>query len=269
MQAIGLCRFSYPALGGFQVEHETIEDRIAYLYAEKRLEERFVLFEHVALPCLRAQTDPNFEMIIVVGDSLPDVYLSRLLDLIAGLPQARVEVYPPMAHRQGLRDVLNNARKDRSEPCLQFRFDDDDAIGVDFIARLREAAQDAAALTAKNKMVAFDFHQRVTAEFSAQGISATQTWRPLLAAALAVQVAGGNGQSVMNFGHEKLGRFMPIVSYGDSPMWVRSHNDFNDSRQKANAKPVRVKPLDAEGVKMFRDRFAIDAPALQRAFSAA
>ena len=39
MQVIGLCRFSYPAFGGFQVEHETIEERIADLYGAARLEE--------------------------------------------------------------------------------------------------------------------------------------------------------------------------------------------------------------------------------------
>ena len=37
MQVIGLCRFSYPALGGFQVVHETIEERIAYLYSDARI----------------------------------------------------------------------------------------------------------------------------------------------------------------------------------------------------------------------------------------
>jgi hypothetical protein len=50
MEVIGLCRFSYPAIGGFQVEHETLEERIAFLYADKRLEERFRY---------RHQTNPN------------------------------------------------------------------------------------------------------------------------------------------------------------------------------------------------------------------
>jgi hypothetical protein len=53
MQVIGLCRFSYPALGGFQVLHDTTEDRMAYLWSKERLEERFRLLETVALPCLR------------------------------------------------------------------------------------------------------------------------------------------------------------------------------------------------------------------------
>ncbi|WP_236640739.1 glycosyltransferase, partial [Sulfitobacter sp. HI0023] len=87
MQAIGLCRFSYPAIGGFQVGHESMADRIAYLYAEERLEERFRLFETVALPCLRAQTDPDFELIVVIGDSLPAPARARLEALLEDLPQ--------------------------------------------------------------------------------------------------------------------------------------------------------------------------------------
>ena len=78
MQVIGLCRFSYPALGGFQIDHETVEERIAYLYAEERMEERFRLFETVALPSLRQQTDPEFDLIIVIGDSLPRQHRDRL-----------------------------------------------------------------------------------------------------------------------------------------------------------------------------------------------
>ncbi|MGA0965511.1 MAG: glycosyltransferase [Paracoccaceae bacterium] len=31
MQAIELCRFSYPELGGFQLKHKTIEQRKAFL----------------------------------------------------------------------------------------------------------------------------------------------------------------------------------------------------------------------------------------------
>ena len=135
MQVLGLCRFSYPALGGFQVGHDTTADRIAYLYDPARLEERFRLFETVALPCLMAQTDPDFEMIVLVGDRFPPVHLERLTALLAPLPQARIVVEPPRPHREVMKEILNKARHARSEPCVQFRFDDDDAIAVDFVAK--------------------------------------------------------------------------------------------------------------------------------------
>ena len=52
MQVIGLCRFSYPAIGGFQVDHPDIAARIAYLYGPARMEERFATFETLTLPPL-------------------------------------------------------------------------------------------------------------------------------------------------------------------------------------------------------------------------
>mgnify|MGYP000244605993 CR=1 FL=1 len=170
MQVLGLCRFSYPALGGFQVGHDTTADRIAYLYDPARLEERFRLFETVALPCLMAQTDPDFEMIVLIGDRFPPVHLERLTALLASLPQARIVVEPPRPHREVMKEILNKTRHARSEPCVQFRFDDDDAIAVDFVAKLRKAVDDAAPLLVQHKSVALDWNKGYVAEFGADRV---------------------------------------------------------------------------------------------------
>lgn len=37
MQVIGICRFSYPAEGGFERLHESLEERCSYLYEDERL----------------------------------------------------------------------------------------------------------------------------------------------------------------------------------------------------------------------------------------
>lgn len=265
MQVIGLCRFSYPAIGGFQVEHETIEQRIAYLYAEQRLEERFQLLETVALPCLRAQTDGDFELIIVVGDQLPKQHLDRLHDLTSNMPQVRIHGEPPRPQREVMKEILNAARKDPAKPCLQFRYDDDDAVALDFIARLRAASKDAESLTAQHKAVAFDWNKGLVAEFGPTGISATEIFRPFYVAALGMQIRGNSPMTIMNFAHEKISRFMPCVTYADPVMFVRSHNSSNDSRQK-KVKPVPVEPLTLQQQKMLRDRFAIDVDDVKRVF---
>ncbi len=180
MQVIGLCRFSYPAIGGFQIEHDSIGDRIAYLYDDARMEERFRLFETVALPCLRAQTHQEFELICVIGDQLPKRHRDRLNDLTADMPQLRLRAEPPEPQRDVMKKILNSARRDPSEPCLQFRFDDDDAVAVDFIERLRAAADDSASLTAQHKAVAFDWNKGLIAEFGPKGIARSRDVPPLL-----------------------------------------------------------------------------------------
>lgn len=54
MQVIGICRFSYPAEGGFQRLHESLEERCAYLYEDERLNKRFATLETVTLSSIRA-----------------------------------------------------------------------------------------------------------------------------------------------------------------------------------------------------------------------
>lgn len=83
MQVIGLCRFLYPALGGFQREHETIEQRKAFLYDEARLKHRLRLFQAFNLPSILALTDMDFQYLILIGDDLPVWARSRLDDLTA------------------------------------------------------------------------------------------------------------------------------------------------------------------------------------------
>jgi hypothetical protein len=266
MQAIGLCRFSYPALGGFQVEHETIEERIAFLYQYERLEERFRLFEAIALPCLRAQTDPDWGLVIIIGDQFPQDHLERLHDITADLPQITIQAHAPKPNRDMLKDVLNAARIDPDQPCLQFRYDDDDAVSVDFIEKFRKAAADAAPLTRQHRAVGFDWHNGYVAEFSADGIAATQMWRKQYVASLGVHIKGGAKVTIHNFAHEKIDRFMPLISFPDKAMWVRSHNGFNDSRQK-KVKEVPVEPLTGAEEQIFKDRFAIDVDVIREKFA--
>jgi len=266
MQAIGLCRFSYPALGGFQIKHDTTEDRIAFLYAEARLEERFRLFEHIALPCLRAQTNENWEMIIVIGDSLPKVHADRLRDLVSAMPQITIQVHEPRPQREIMKEILNGARKDPSQPCLQFRYDDDDAVAVDFIARLREAADDCAGLNARHHVVGYDWSVGYAAQFSEQGVVAQQVQYKQYVAALGVHIRGGSKFTIMNFAHTKLDQFMPVVNFADSPMWIESHNGFNDSRA-SQKRHIPFAPLTDAQVGIFKDRFAINAGQIVTAFA--
>ncbi|CUH78906.1 glycosyltransferase [Tropicibacter naphthalenivorans] len=265
MQVIGFCRFSYPAEGGFQVEHDRLEDRIAYLYAPERIEERFKHFETICLPGLRAQTDPDFTFVILIGEMMPEVYIERLLALVEDFPQAMIAPRAPGPHRKVCQEVINSAR-DLDQPCLEFRHDDDDAVAVDFVETLRAAARDVAPLLRKNRLVGLDWNRGWVARPSVDGIHAEQIVNPYWGVAQAVAVKPGVKQSIMNFGHLKLNQFMPTVTFTQPEMYVRGHNDHNDSRQKKHVKPVQLPLVDAETERMFRERFAIDADHVRRVF---
>ncbi|GAB5432580.1 MAG: glycosyltransferase [Epibacterium sp.] len=267
MQVIGLCRFSYPAIGGFQVEHQSHAERIAFLYDDARIEERFRLFETVALPSLRAQTDQDFDLVIVIGSCLPARHEARLRDLVSGMPQVRIEQHPPRRQREIMKDVLNRARRDPTAPCLQFRFDDDDAVSVDFVERLRSTIADCPGLVARHKSVAVDFNMGYVAEFGAEGIKAAEVHSPYNVAALGMYVRGGAKVTIMNFAHHKILRFMPTVTLSDAPMFVRGWHGSNDSRQKP-VKSLDLAPLTPAQVGEFEARFAIREDQVRQVFSA-
>lgn len=265
MQVIGFCRFSYPAEGGFQVEHSTLDQRVSYLYHPDRIEERFRHFETICLPGLKAQTDPDFIFAILVGDLMPPALLERLADLIDDFPQAAVISRAPGPHRKVCQDVINNLR-DMDQPSLQFRHDDDDAVSIHFVARLREAAQDCAPLLAKHRLVGFDWNRGYVARPDAQGICGEVQVRPYLGVAEAVAVRAGVRQTTMNFGHNKLNLNMPTVTFTDEVMYLRGHNDHNDSRQKKGVQPMHLPRLDQAGEADLLTRFAINANQVRRVF---
>ncbi|WP_424831566.1 putative rhamnosyl transferase [Ruegeria sp.] len=261
MQVTGLCRFSYPAIGGFQIEHETIEDRRAFLYSSKRLNERFHLLETVTLPGLKDQTDEDFEFLIVVGNCLPADASDRLYDLTAGVKQVRIIAETPDEHRKVMKRILNQARTDPGKPCLQFRLDDDDAVAVDFIERLRGAIGDFTGLIKRHPAITIDFNCGYLLDVSRGAPRALRLHRSLISAGLGMYVQGNSDLTIMNFAHQRLARFMPVVSYPDKPMWIRSLNGFNDSpnARKGQQKP---EPLDIDIKTDLAERFAVDAARL-------
>ncbi|CUH42397.1 putative rhamnosyl transferase [Ruegeria atlantica] len=267
MQVIGLCRFSYPAIGGYQVEHETVEERRQYLYNPERLEERFRLFETTTLPGFREQTDEDFELVVLVGECLPQKSMDRLYDLTSGIRQVRIVKRTPARHRPVVKEVLHSARTDPDQPCIQFRHDDDDAVSVDFVERLRLAAIDAKGLTRNSRTVGLDFNSGFLARFGPDGTQALPVFRSLLGVGLGMYIAGGCKHTIMSFTHHKIGRFMPVISYPDAPMWVRTLNNFNDSPH-ARASKTELSPLTPEQEGEFIARFAIEQDRVRRAHSA-
>ncbi|MHA7876783.1 glycosyltransferase [Roseivivax sp.] len=265
MQVIGFCRFSYPAEGGFQVEHQSLAERRAYLYAPERLEERLRLFEALCLPGLKAQSDPEFTFLILIGDSLPDAARARLEAMIADMPQARIVARPPGPHRQVCQEVINAERRP-GEACLQFRHDDDDAVAVDFVARLRRAAEDCAPLLVAHRLVGFDWNRGWLVRADGEGLRAERVQQPYWGVAQAVAAQPGVRQTVMNFGHQRLNLFMPTLTFSEPAMYLRGHNGFNDSRQKRHVKPHPLPPLDAEAAAELRSRFAVDERAVRAVF---
>ena len=269
MQIIGLCRFSYPAAGGFQVEHDSLEARQTYLYSKDRMEERFAQFEAMSLPGIAGQTDKDFGLAILIGSDLPNEYRTRLLNLVEPIPQiVIVEEEPGQNHRKVCQKVINKARDGHwDEFCIQFRHDDDDGLGVTFVERLRSAFSHIEGLFQDHRTVGIDFNRGYVARPDAAGLCAEEIMTPYYGVALAMAVRPGVRQTIMNFSHNKLAQFMPTLTFTHEPMYVRGHNAHNDSRQRAHVKPVDLPRLDALGEEVFHETFNINSDRVREIFA--
>lgn len=265
MRIVGICRFSYAALGGFKRMHNSIEERETYLYAPERMALRFRHFESLTLPCIQAQTDPDFTFLVVTGESLPQPYLERLQDLTAGTPQIRIVQSPPLKHRLAMQLAIQDELGDDLIESLQFRLDDDDAVATNFVRAIRRRALQSMKLRRNWRNMAFEFRSGYYAHLSADGILAQKLQVSFLACGLAVLFRPGDSKTVMNFGHHKLHHTMPMLIEPEPAMYIRALHDDNDSRFEV--KPGALQPLTDEDRAVFKTRFNVDEAQVRAVFS--
>ncbi|MBN2906909.1 MAG: hypothetical protein JXJ18_09400 [Rhodobacteraceae bacterium] len=140
MKIYGHCRFSYfgPTDTGRAIACE--QDAKALLWNAERMAVRFHLFENLMLPSIRAQTDQGFQFVVTTSNAMPDIYHARLDAAVEGMQNVRIVRTSDTNIGRALKSVMVEASNDRTDPAVHFRIDDDDALCVEYIARLRAAA---------------------------------------------------------------------------------------------------------------------------------
>jgi len=266
MRVIGICRFSYPGHGGFRRMHDTLEDREAYLYDDARLELRFRHFEALTLPSISAQTNPDFTFLIVTGERMPKKWMDRLRDITALVPQAKIVTSPPLKHRLAMQLAIQNELDDSEESSLQFRLDDDDAVGVDFVAQSLFALRRTGRFRRESPRMVFEFNSGYSVALSGQGMLVRAEKTGFLSCGLAVLFPPGDGKTIMNFGHHKLHHSMPAIIQPKVPMYLRSKHGDNDSGKKFEPTGL-VEMTDAQRA-LFIERFNVDETRVKSIFNA-
>ncbi len=122
---------------------KSFEDFARRILAPERLKRRFTLFEHVTLPSLDAQTDGDFALLVVAPERLTTVDRQRLEALEIGRPWLHVTYQAEQDFRMSQTDPLVMDLLGSGDAFASFRLDDDDAVSVDYIARLRNYVKPA------------------------------------------------------------------------------------------------------------------------------
>jgi Putative rhamnosyl transferase len=138
----GHIRFSFYGVTDTRLKPDTDGTALARLYDETRMARRFFLFENLTLPSLLAQTDRDFRTVIMSSSVMPDRFKDRLSTLAARLPGAMLDFSEYQNGDKAFRAVMaQSAGFQGRESSVHFRLDDDDALCITYIQRLREISR--------------------------------------------------------------------------------------------------------------------------------
>ena len=262
IQVIGLCRFSYLGEGGFKTLYDRpLTERRAMLFDPDRLNARMIWFEHVFLPSLQAQTDPDFTMIVLTSEDLPQPWLDRLRALIGALPQFRLQTMPPLAHRVACADAIKAVVEPGADLTAQFRLDDDDAVAVEYIALIRRDFLLLHALYSENNGLAVDYTLGLVLEDVQGRVVADKRRECFWGCGLTLYLPPNSSRQILNFQHHKVWQHLPTVMRHKPAMWVRGAHQSNDSKFRRPDAGAAPKP--GEISQELYDRFRIDLKALE------
>ncbi len=271
LQIIGLCRFSYPtAEGSGFTTGATPEGHVPAVYDHGRLHRRLWLFRHICLPGITGQTDRDFSLIILVGQTLPDFARQALEEMIAGHPQLRLQVEPEFQrHDEICAQVLLDARHPRSRFVAEFGMDDDDCVAVTFIAETRRIFAQCRDLITSEGRLELDFCRGFAMLAEDGRLSFKQVVAPHWNCAQVILQPAASPLSLFNFHHFRFWKRHTSFSFAREPMFIRSFHGHNDSGNRwAGLKPNPGPQEEADLLPVLRQRFALDLAAAQASFLA-
>jgi hypothetical protein len=259
-QIIGVCRFSYLGEGGFQTQKNDFDTAAEILYAVPRMLRRFAFFENICLPSLAAQTDGDFTLVALIGDTMPFRWRKRLKGLMEEYPFLEVCTLEAAGPLNSTRRAYRRAWNGRSTYITGFRIDDDDAVAMDYIEKTRAISDQLLTLgwADAETPAAICFHRGIYWDM-ARPDEEEQFWdfsekEPLGLASAMITTPEGMA-NIYRWNHRKLASNVRCWIDPNEYMFVRTLHDHNDSDRSI---PPDARALPAwQAKKQFRERFGL------------
>lgn len=258
-QIVGVCRFSYLGLGGFEASKLETEALADMLYDQARMMRRFAFFENLCLPSLAAQTDGDFTLVVLIGTSMPVRFRKRLKGLAETYPFLRICALEPNGPLNATRRAFRRGTRDGADFVTGFRIDDDDAVAVDYIARTRTVSDqlirmgwadaDHPAVIAFHRGIYWDMTDRDQPFHDFREIG------PLGLASAMVTVPDSQS-NIFRWNHRRLAAHARLWSDPSDTMFLRTLHQHNDSGRTI---PPGAEPIPKPRAKtLLSERFGLD-----------
>lgn len=231
LKLVGLLRFSVLTPTYYSERFDSLEEIAAHLFSPERMELRFRLFERLSLPSLLRQSDADFDMVILTAETLPEVYLQRLADLLE--PHDHLHLLPVGTgnHYQLLKQGYDLVPTEGFSHRALFRLDDDDALDGEFIARTRRLSTSLLAMQtdAAPFVIAYNrgFYLDLTEPDAPQVIDTCE--RAPLSAGTTLVAPVGSPMNPYRYNHRKFAQYFNTYSDISAPGFIRTIHGDNKS----------------------------------------
>lgn len=244
VQIVGVCRFSYLATRGWKktAPHD-VDTTAKTLLDPERLARRFEMFESLCLPSVAGQTDADFTLAMVVADALPPEWRARLEAAVAPYPNIRLHSFKPLLMPDAVTRALRRTVAKDGPPVVQFCLDDDDALSVNYVARLREMATSVLTSRLAGQLpIALNAPRGLSLGDAGDGLILTETFAPYLALGLAVVTDPTIPVNLYTWPHRRVPTRMIALSDPGPMSWINGLHGHHDSQGVVKGRRHGVSP---------------------------
>lgn len=259
---IGLLRFSVLTPTYYSERFKTLEETAAHLFSAERMELRFRIFETLCLPSLVRQSDPDFDMVVLTAQSMPEPWIGRLAALLAPLPNIHLRKAGTGNHYRLLQQGYQSVPSDAAGHRILFRLDDDDALDLGFVARIRRAARGLIAVQGADTPFVIACNRGFYVQAAPGGNAVFDTCeRAPLSAGTALVAPPGHMQNPYRFVHRKLAQHYNTFSDISVPAFIRTIH--GDNKSNPTQMGITHKMTDADIDRDLRAHFGVTLDALR------
>lgn len=232
MQIVGICRFSYLATRGWKGNvADDVQATSKLLYSKERMEERFLFFENVCLPSVAEQVDNDFKFMIIASFRMPEEYRTRLEKVVAPYKNVVIQYMKPRMMKDAVTIALRRTVDRKSEdPVVQFCLDDDDAVSIYYVERLRKAVANILASDFVHQLpIAYNNPRGITLSKKGGEFAAHENFAPFLALGLAIITDSNIRTNAYKVPHLRTTTRLFAISDPKPMSYLRGLHDFHDS----------------------------------------
>jgi hypothetical protein len=261
---VGLLRFSVLTPTYFSERFDSLDQIAAHIFSDERMALRFRLFEALCLPSLVRQSDPDFTCVILTADSLPAPHMERLRALVEPYAHLRLMPVGTDNHYQLIRQGYDSVDMRDATHRVLFRLDDDDAVDLGYIARLRRLAEGFLKMNDPARPTAIAFNHGIYVRRRADGgendvFDARE--RAPLSTGTALIAPVGYPRNPYRYNHRAIAQHYNTYSDISVPGFIRTIHSDNKSKPTLMGPNHRLKPAQVE--ETLRTHFGIDMATLK------